>query len=385
MTIPGIDTLTLILSASVVILSLITPMLSPLFRRLKSSDGNISESGSATLPPVTVLLVSNGDHKALDEHLPLYLTQEYASGYEVIVVVEKADTEAENVLKRYSYDKKLYHTFVPDTSRYMSKNKLAITLGVKAARNEWIILTDPRCKPSDSHWLESLAPHFTPGTSMVLGYSNYTSESRQFHRFERLHRALYLLRSAQSGNAYRTNCQHLSFRKSEYMERNGFLEYLKFSIGEYDFLANKFGNQGRTSVAIDEKSWLWENPVSDKTWQNRQVYYHEVGRHLDGGSGLRLLHAADTWAMHLCYISCIVCALFAGFTSRWILLGVSVFALLLTMIIRSLNGKRAIKEFKADIPAWKIPFFELGLSRNAFLTRMRYEYADKNDFLSHKV
>ena len=385
MIIPGIDTLTLILSAAVLVLALITPMLSPLFRRLKPSEEYSPESSSTTTPPVTVLLVSNGDHKALDEHLPLYLTQEYASGYEVIVVVEKADTEAENVLKRYSYDKKLYHTFVPESSRYMSKNKLAITLGVKAARNEWIILTDPRCKPSDSHWLESLAPHFTAGTSLVLGYSNYTSESRQFHRFERLHRTLYLLRSAQNGTAYRTNCQHVSFRKSEYMERNGFLEYLKFSIGEYDFLVNKFGKQGRTAVATYESTWLWENPVSDKTWQNRQVYYHEVGRHLDGGSWLRILRAIDSWAMHLCYIACIAAAIYAGFTSRWILLGVSVFSLLLTMILRSLIGKKAIKEFKADIPAWKIPFLELGLSRNAFLTRMRYEYADKNDFLSHKV
>ena len=48
-------------------------------------------------------------------------------------------------------------------------------------------------------------------------------------------------------------------------------------------------------------------------------------------------------------------------------------------------GKKAVKEFKAGIPAWKIPFLELNMARNAFLTRMRYEYADKNDFLSHKV
>ena len=89
MIIPGIDTLTLILSAAVLALALITPMLSPLFRRLKPSEEYSPESSSATPPPVTVLLVSNGDHKALDEHLPLYLTQEYASGYEVIVVVER--------------------------------------------------------------------------------------------------------------------------------------------------------------------------------------------------------------------------------------------------------------------------------------------------------
>lgn len=383
MIIPGIDDISLLLSAAVLLLALITPMFSPLFRRLRTPSRQ--PHGNAAAPPVTVLLVSNGDHKALDEHLPLYLTQEYASGYEVIVVVEKADSEAENVLKRYSYDKKLYHTFVPDTSRYMSKNKLAITLGVKAARNEWIVLTDPRCKPADSHWIEAMSAHFDNDTSMVLGYSNYTEEAPTFHRFERLHTALYLLRYAQGGRAFRTNCQHVSFRKSEYMQQNGFLEYLKFNIGEYDFLANKFGQEGRTAVAADESTWLWENPIHRKTWQNRLVYFHEVGRHLDGGGSLRLLRATDTLALHLCCISCILSAVFAGFTNRWILLGVSIFSLLLNAVIRSQIGKKAVKEFKAGIPAWKIPFLELNMARNAFLTRMRYEYADKNDFLSHKV
>ena len=198
---------------------------------------------------MTVLLVSNGDHEALDEHLPLYLTQDYPSGYDVVVVAEKADLETENVLKRYSHDPRLYHTFVPDSSRYMSKNKLAITLGVKASKSDWIVLTDPRCKPSDSHWLSSLSEHFTPSHNMVLGYSNFTPESKAYHRFERLHTALYLLREAQTDRAYRTNCLHVSFRKSEFMERHGFLEHLKYSIGEYDFLVNKFATPEGTVVA----------------------------------------------------------------------------------------------------------------------------------------
>ena len=377
----SIDLLTLLLSGVLLLLALLTPMMSPFFRRLKKEEPRTTSNP----PSVTILLVSNGDHQSLDEHLPLYLTQEYPPGYEVVVVAEKSDLETDNVLKRYSHDPRLYHTFVPETSRYMSKNKLAITLGLKAAKNDWIVLTDPRCKPIDNHWVASLAQHFCEGQHVVLGYSNYTEESKSYHRFERLHTALYLLRDAQSGKAYRTNCLHVSFRKSEFMERQGFLEHLKYSIGEYDFLVNKYGKDGGTSVATSPATWLWENPLPSKSWQNRQVYFHEVGKHLDGGAGVRILHSLDQWAMHLNYLAEIGIGIFAGFTMRWVLLGMAVATFIITIVLRTLNGKKAFNEFQTHLPMWKVVPLELSLLRHSILTRMRYEYADKKDFISHKV
>ena len=376
-----IDLLTLILSGALLLAALLTPLMSPLFRRLRKQEFH----GASEPPCVTILLISGGDHQALDEHLPLYLTQDYPPGYEVVVVAEKADLETENVLKRYSSSPLLYHTFVPETSRYMSKNKLAITLGVKAAKNEWVILTDPRCKPADNHWLSSLGQHFGKSNHLVLGYSNYTTEAKAFHRFEQLHTALYLLRDAQGGTAYRTNCLHVSFRKSEFLERQGFLEYLKYSIGEYDFLVNKYGRDGGTVVATSPSTWLWENPIHSKTWQNRQVYHHEVGKHLEGGAGVRFTRLLDQWLMHLNYLAEIGIGVWAGITMRWVLLGVAVAALLITVTLRTLNGKKTFKQFQTGLSAWRVVPLELGLLSHSFFTRMRYEYADKNDFISHKV
>lgn len=376
-----IDLLTLVLSGILVLSALLTPMMSPFFRRLRRQDIPVT----TTAPSVTILLISNGDHQALDEHLPIYLTQDYASGYEVVVVAEKADLETENVLKRYSSFPILYHTFVPESSRYMSKNKLAITLGVKASKNDWIILTDPRCKPADNHWLSSLTQLFDERTHLVLGYSNYTTGAKVFHRFEQLHTALYLLRDAQSGKAYRTNSLHVSFRKSDFMERQGFLEYLKYSIGEYDFLVNKYGREGGTVVATSPTTWLWENPIHPKSWQNRQVYHHEVGKHLEGGASVRITRLLDQWLMNLNYLLEIGIGAWAAYTMRWVLLGVAVAAFIITVTLRTLNGKKAFKLFQTGLPAWRVILLELGLIRHSFLTRMRYEYADKNDFISHKV
>ncbi len=376
-----IDLLSLIVGGILLLLALLTPLMNPFFRRLRKTD----DTPSSEQPPVTILLVSNGDHVALDEHLPLFLTQEYGPGYEVIVVTEKADMETENVLKRYSQNERLYHTFVPESSRYMSKSKLAITLGVKAAKNEWIILTDPRCKPTDSHWVEAMSGQMRAGKSMVLGYVNYSEEAKSYQQFERLHTALYLLREAQQGRPYRTNCMNVAFRKSEFLDQQGFLEHLKFSIGEYDFLVNKYGRQGNVAVATDAETLLTENAIPSKSWQNRQVYYYEVGKHLDGGAWLRVLRASDRWAQILNYFLIFAAGIFAGLTQRWILLGVAVAALILTIVLRSLIGRKAQKEFDIHIPAWRVVPLEINLLWHRILTRMRYEYADKNDFISHKV
>lgn len=377
----SIDTLTLIVSGILLLMALVTPLLSPHFRRLRHD----APQSTIDLPRVTVLLVSNGDHVALDEHLPIYLTQDYAPGYDVVVVSEKADAETDNVLKRYANNERLYSTFVPESSRYMSKNKLAITLGVKAAKNDWIVLTDPRCKPMGSDWLSSLSQSLADHDSIVLGYVNYSEESKPYHRFEQMYTALYLLRAAQRGEAYRTNCPLVAFKKKDFMENNGFLEHLRYSIGEYDFLVNKYGKLGDSEVAISPQTWLTEDPIHEKTWQNRQVYYEETKKHLEGGMGVRTLFLTDQMMLHLNYILEFAAMAFAGLTSRWVLLGVALLSLVITCLLRTLNGKRAMKEMGVDIPSWKVVPYEVSMLWRNMMTRLRYEYADKNDFISHKV
>ncbi len=382
MTFPlSIDTLTLVASGILLLMALITPLLSPHFRRLRHD----MPQGTTTQPRITVLLVSNGDHVALDEHLPIYLTQDYAPGYDVVVVSEKADAETDNVLKRYANNERLYSTFVPESSRYMSKNKLAITLGVKAAKNDWIVLTDPRCKPMGSDWLSSLSQSLADHDSIVLGYVNYSEESKPYHRFEQMHTALYLLRAAQRGEAYRTNCPLVAFKKKDFMENNGFVEHLRYSIGEYEFLVNKYGKLGDSEVAISPQAWLTEDPIHEKTWQNRQVYYEETKKHLEGGMGVRSLFLTDQMMLHLNFILEIVAMAFAGLTSRWVLLGVALLSLVITNVLRTLNGKRAMREMGVDIPSWKVVPYEMSMLWRNMMTRLRYEYADKNDFISHKV
>ena len=52
----------------------------------------------------------------LERNLPAFLTQDYAPGYEIIIVDESSTDETEDVLKRFKHQhNNLYTTFIPDS------------------------------------------------------------------------------------------------------------------------------------------------------------------------------------------------------------------------------------------------------------------------------
>ena len=60
----------------------------------------------------------------LEEHLKDFLTQDYAEGYEVIVVDESSTDNSDNVLKLYMQQyHQLYKTFVPKPNRNVSRKR----------------------------------------------------------------------------------------------------------------------------------------------------------------------------------------------------------------------------------------------------------------------
>ena len=90
----------------------------------------------------------------LRDNLPMFLTQEYEPGYEVIVIDETSTDETSDVLKLLKEDyPHLYTTFLPKPhSPQIRKKKMAINLGIKASKHDWLIITKIGNKP----WAEDV-------------------------------------------------------------------------------------------------------------------------------------------------------------------------------------------------------------------------------------
>lgn len=377
-----IDTLTIILSSIVLLLAIGSPLLSPLFRLRKPESSPSAED--VVLPPVTVLITVHRNPKALEQNLSAFLGQQYEPGFEVIVVAEKGDSEVEDVLKRHSKHPNLYTTYIPESSRYMSRKKLAITLGVKAAHNEWIVLAECYCRPLSDQWLKALACHFDATHNLVIGYSGLEADTNQRYRFRRLTTSAYALRKAQRGTAYRCSTAIMAFRKSEFMKGEGFRGSLKHIGGEFDYLVNKYARPYSTAVATSPEALVEEKTPTRHEWINSRLFYLHTGHNLSRGLSLRLLNFVDSLFLHLALVTSVSGVAYGALTTNWILTGASAAALIIGYVERIIVAHAKIAAYAPGIPLWLVPFFETQQVWGTIGLRIRFLFTDKYAFTCHK-
>ena len=116
----------------------------------------------------SVIMTVYDNGKNLEENLPAYLSQQYEPGYEVIVVDESSTDNTDDILKllKQQYPH-LYTTFLPKPDIHRIRKRLALTIGVKASKNEWIIFSDINVFPQDETWLQTIADNIN-GTSGIM-------------------------------------------------------------------------------------------------------------------------------------------------------------------------------------------------------------------------
>ena len=377
------DTVTIVICAVLVVLALLSSFLDTFFRKVRA--GGDGPSGPATpCRPVSVIVVADNNAEDLRANLDSLLSQDYEPGYEVIVVVDKDEDGTGDFLKAYGKRPNLYTTFVPDSSRYMSRRKLAITLGVKAAKNELILLTDATCRPVSDKWISVMASRLDEGTDIVMGYSNYIHEAGLFKVFYRFHCEYSNFREACNGAAYGMAGNNIMFRKDVFMAGNGFQGNLKYLRGEYVFLVNKYAKQGNTVVNIDADGRLAECAPSKKAWHNKNIFYVETRRHLSRSAMHRFRFNLDMSSLHACLLSAVCSAAWAAVSGAWLILPFSFAALLAPLAVRTLNAKRAMGVFGVDVPLWKVFPFETDIIWHNLKYAINYKFADKYEFISHK-
>ena len=122
---------------------------------------------------VSVILTAHNEAYNLSQHLQVLLTQDYPE-YEVIVVDDGSEDDTRAVIDRYmAHDPRLRMTFVPYGARVRSTKKLALTLAAKAAKYDYLLLSEADCVPESAHWISAMMSGFAAEKNIVLGFSAY--------------------------------------------------------------------------------------------------------------------------------------------------------------------------------------------------------------------
>jgi cellulose synthase/poly-beta-1,6-N-acetylglucosamine synthase-like glycosyltransferase len=279
--------------------------------------------------PISIIISAHDEETHLRELIPQILQQDYPA-FEVIIVDDRSnDGTFDLLLDETKRDHRLRMVHVNRTPPHVNSKKYALTLGIKAAHYEWIVVTDADCRPSSNQWLSGMATAFNEETSFVLGYSPYQKKPgflNLFVRFESLLTAIQYLSFAWLGNPYMGVGRNMAYRRSVFLESKGFNSSLSITGGDDDLLVNQLATQKNTAVVIEPGAQVLSFPKD--TWT---AFFNQKIRHLSVGKHYRLSHrlllGLFTVSWILTWFTGLPLAIFSDY--RYIVLGVLIFRLLL--------------------------------------------------------
>ncbi len=205
-------------------------------------------------PPVSVVVYTCNNAPGLAALIPQLLGQDYPADYEIIVVNDGRDDATETLVSSLAgASRRIYHTFTPHGTRNLSRKKLALMLGIKAAAHEAIVHITSETRLESSLWLREMARPLGDGhTDIVIGYTVADDNARgaRHRAHDRLVDTVHYLSAAIAGHAYRGNGDNLAYRKSTFFSLKGFSNSLNLHYGDDDIFIYDAATPTNTAVAV---------------------------------------------------------------------------------------------------------------------------------------
>lgn len=238
-------------------------------RDKKANSPKQTANSSAETPGVSVIIAAHNERYNLSQYLQALLSQDWPT-YEVIVVDDGSEDETRAIVESYMVnDSRLRMTFVPYGARVRSTKKLALTLGAKAAKYDYLLLTDADCVPESPHWIHEMMAGFEGQLPMangeqpaqiVLGFSPYFCTKGHINRlvrFDTLFNGLHYLGAALCGHPYMGVGRNLAYRKELFFESGGFTHLMTNMAGDDDLFVNRVATPQNTAVVLSRNSYVW--------------------------------------------------------------------------------------------------------------------------------
>jgi len=254
----------------------------------KLASFRVTEPDTPLNTPLSVIICARNEIENLKENLVPILSQNYPD-FEVIVVNDCSNDGSDWFLRDLSLEyKNLKVVTIIEHSRFKHGKKFAVTLGIKAAKNENLVFTDADCKPSSNQWLKHMQNNFTGNTEIVLGYSPYEIKGgflNMFIRFETFLTALNYLSYALRGIPYMGVGRNMAYKKSLFFSGKGFASHMHILSGDDDLFVNQNANSQNTRIEIHPDAQVWSEPKTSLSG-----FFSQKLRHQGAGKAYKKQH-----------------------------------------------------------------------------------------------
>ncbi|MGS2739112.1 glycosyltransferase [Sinomicrobium sp. M5D2P17] len=230
--------------------------------------------------PVSVIIRTKNNADILRQTLPSVLAQDHP--YFQVVLVNDASSDhtlevIEEFAERYQNIKIVN---VVNNEAFWGKKKYALTLGIKAAKNNLLVFIEDNYVPLSNIWLREISQHYSEEKTVILGYSTVKRKKNVFSnaliRFDNWFHSVKYLSFATVGLPYSGSQKNLAFHKSAFYQVNGFISHMNMKNGEDELFINEVST-AKNTIVCTAKAACTESvttpSVSQWIKQKREGFY----------------------------------------------------------------------------------------------------------------
>lgn len=323
-----------------------------------------ADAGDEFMPAVSVVIYSSGGENSLRRVMQQVTGQDYPSPFEVIVVTDGQSPECSAVVGEFRrIYPNVYMTYTPDDARNVSRKKLALTLGMKAARYDVVVHTTAAVSIDSDRWLYEMARPFGSGAAVAIGYAYVPSDcddkaGRRRRMFNAKADAVTWLSAAIAGKPYRGTEYNLAYSRQAFFDNKGFSRSLNLHTGDDDLLVYELASQNPENVAVvltydSMPSIVGVDPC--RFYRRQRRCHHFTGTNLPKCS--RRLMAVGAW-MRIASLALAIAAVFVCDFNIYV--GAVALALMIAQWLSvAVVWRRAVKALHGRTMLWTLPRLSL--------------------------
>lgn len=233
---------------------------------------------------VSVIICAKNEAENLKKFLPSILAQKYPN-FEVVLINDASTDNTLEIIEAYAA---AYNNIkivnVKNNEAFWANKKYALTLGIKASKNNHLLFTNADSQPASELWIHEMSACFTNQKSIVLGYGGYSKVKKSFLnkliRFENLNNAIQYFSFANIGIPYMGVGRNLAYTKDEFFAANGFIHHMKIRSGEDSLFINQAATKRNTTICIAENSFNYSIPKTTfKDWITQKKRHTSIKKH----------------------------------------------------------------------------------------------------------
>ncbi|MDP2420403.1 glycosyltransferase [Sediminibacterium sp.] len=252
------------------------------FRRMAYYQA--TEKETSVEHPVSVIICARDEAHNLVKNLPGVLVQDYATTHEVVLVNDNSTDESKYVIDEFRRSfKNLNMIELTQEAKMISGKKFPLSMGIKSAKYEIVLLTDADCVPASENWIKKMQGAYEDETEIVLGYGAYHKKPgllNKLIRFETFHTALQYFSYALAGKPYMGVGRNLSYKKEIFFKNKGFSSINQIPSGDDDLFINQVATAENTAILLDHDTHtLSDAKNSWGEWMTQKYRHYSTGKY----------------------------------------------------------------------------------------------------------